>query len=86
MLKELFNVILNSKKIKGILDAQVYKWNSYPTQHCMKSHDIDGYPRLLYTSRISKITIITAEDKVGIMFCIIILSLQMHGKVNFQKK
>ena len=83
MLKELFNVILNSKKIKGILNVQVYKWNSYPTQHCMHSHNIDEYPRLLYISGISKITNITVEDKVGIIFCIIILSLQMQGKVTF---
>ena len=86
MLCELFDVILKRKKVKGLLDRHIYTWNSYPAQHCMRSHHIDGYPRLLFTSGISSLTNLKADDKVGIIFCVVIASLQLAGKNIIVKK
>src|SRR5688500_2125345 len=69
-----------SKRICGLLDKHCSSWNSYPSQHCMGSHHIDGYPRLLFTSGISRLSNLKADDKVGIMICVIIASLQDEGK------
>ena len=80
MLRELFDIILKSKSVKGMLDQHVYTWNSYPAQHLMRSHHIKGYPRLLFTSGITTLTNTTANDKVGVIFCIVIASLQLAGK------
>ena len=80
MLCELFDVILKRKKVKGMLDWHIYKWNSYPAQHCMRFHQIDKYPRLLFTSGASSMTNLKADDKVGIMFCVVVASLQLAEK------
>ena len=80
MLHELFDVILKAQRVKGLFDQLIYSWNSYPAQHLMRSHCIDGYPRLLYTSGITSLSNTTANDKVGIMFCLIVAFLQLQGK------
>ena len=46
----------------------------------MQTHVIEGYPQLLYTSGISGLTELKADDKVGIMFCLIVALLQVEGK------
>ena len=86
MLCELFDVILKAKSVKGMLDWHIYKWNSYPAQYCMRSHHIDGYLRLLFTSGVSSLINLKADDKVGIIFCVVIASLQLTGKNIIVKK
>ena len=66
-----------------MLDDQCLTWNNYPAQHCMQSHHIDGYPRLLFTSGISNLSNLKADDKVGILFCIIVAALQEEGSSIF---
>ena len=70
-------------KTRAFLDNQVYNWNSYPGQHYLWSHHIDGFPRLLFTSGISKLTELKADDKVGIMFCLVIAMLQTESRNMF---
>ena len=68
-----------------MLDAHVYKWNLYPGQHCMRSFNVDGYPRMLYSSGISGMTNLKADDKVGIIFCVVIAFLQLEMKEMLSK-
>lgn len=77
-IREFFDHILKATS-SSYLDALIISWNSYPRQHYMQSFHIDGYPRLLYTSGISKLTNLKADDKVGIIFCIVISSIQETG-------
>ena len=79
VLKELFNEILNPRTC-GHLDGHVYSWNNYPGQHYLQGNHIDGFPRLLFSSGISSLTELKADDKVGIIFCVIIAALQAEGK------
>ena len=79
VLKELFENILNPRTC-GHLDAHVYSWNNYPGQHFLRGNHIDGFPRLLFTNGISSLTELKADDKVGIIFCVIIAALQAEGK------
>lgn len=79
VLKELFQEILK-RRVRGLIDAHVYKWNSLPAQHLMRAQQIEGYPRLLYTNGISGMTDLKAEDKVGIIFCVIVSFLQLEVK------
>lgn len=79
VLFELFKKIFN-KNMCAYFDSQVYTWNSYPGQHLLRSHDIDGYPRLLFTNGISKITQSKADDKAGVIFCVNIAMLQREGQ------
>ena len=72
MLHELFDVILKSERAKGMLDQLIYSWNSYPAQHLMRSYSIEGYPRLLYTNGITSLSNTTANDKVGMIFSLVI--------------
>src|SRR6476661_6924818 len=55
VIKEFFQVIL-----KPTASAQINKivknWTTYPRQHYLRSFENDGYPCLLYTSGISKLT------------------------------
>ena len=76
MLQESFYVILKPKKLKGLLAIQLYEWNSYPAQHCMRSHSNDGYSRLTFASGITTITNTTADNKDGILFEFTIVCLQ----------
>src|SRR5688500_3724300 len=69
VLRELFNETFGSNTCV-LLDRHVHSWNSYPGQRFLWPNHIDGYPRLLYTSGISKLTELKADDKVGIIFCI----------------
>ena len=86
MLRELFDVILKPQKVKGMLDQLVKSWNNYPAQHFMRSHHIEGFPRLLFTSGITSLSNTTANEKVGIIFCLIITSLQLEGQNIFIKE
>ena len=79
LLKELFHQIM-SRKSSGMLDNHVGTWNTLPGQHYVRSHHIDGYPRLLFTNGISSMSDLKADDWVGIVFCIIIACLQVEGK------
>ncbi|HEY9299394.1 MAG TPA: hypothetical protein VIQ31_24145, partial [Phormidium sp.] len=79
VLKELFQEILKHR-VRGLIDAHVYKWNSLPAQHLMQAQQIEGYPRLLYTNGISGMTDLKADDKVGIIFCVIVSFLQLEVK------
>ena len=78
LLKELFEQILNTKS-GGMLDNLCSNWYNYPGQHCMRSYHIDGFPQLLFTNGISTLSNLKADDKVGIMFCVIIVGLQEDG-------
>ena len=75
VLKELFQQVFNTS-ICVFLDHQVSAWNYYPGQHFLCSSNIDGYPRLLFHCGISKLTDIKADDKVGIIFCVVVALLQ----------
>lgn len=79
VLKELFAGILKPTA-SALIDAVANSWNQYPSQHYLRSFPIDGYPRLLYTSGISKMTDLKADDKVGIIFCIVIAGIQEEGR------
>ena len=46
----------------------------------MRSYSIEGYPWLLYTSGITSLSNTTANDKVGMIFSLIIACLQLQGK------
>lgn len=63
-----------------MFDAHIFTWNSYPGQHTMRSHAVDGYPRLLFTNYISGLTQLKADYKVGIIFALIIALVQVEGK------
>ena len=62
-----------------LLDKHIKSWHEYPHQCYLQSFDIDGYPRLLFTSGISKLTNLKANDKAGIIFCIVISAIQANG-------
>lgn len=79
ILQQFFKVTLK-KPICSLLDEHVSSWNKYPKQHYMQTHSIEGYPRMFYTSGISGLTDIKADDKVGIIFCLVIALLQFEGK------
>lgn len=49
----------------------------------MRSHPIEGFPRLLFPAGITSLSNTTANEKVGIMFCLIIASLQLEGQTIF---
>ena len=78
VLKEVFIKILKTTTC-SYLDAHIKTWNAYPSQHYLNSSIKDSYPRLLYTSRVSKLTELKADDKVGIIFCIVIAAIQEEG-------
>ena len=42
----------------------------------LRSHYIEGFPRLLFTSGIAKLTNEKADDKDGILFCLVVALLQ----------
>lgn len=79
VLRELFAEMLNPRTC-GCLDGHVYSWNNYPGQHYIRGNHIDGFPRLLFSNGISSLTELKADDKVGIIFCVIIAALQAEGK------
>ena len=79
VLQELFDSMLNTRTC-GLLDAHVYSWNNYPGQHYLRGSHIDGYPRLLFSNGISSMTELKADDKVGIIFCVIVAALQAEGQ------
>jgi hypothetical protein len=85
VLNEFFNQVLKSKTRAGV-DRLVSSYNEYPGQHYLRSHHIDGYPRLLYTSGISKMSDLKADDKVGIIFCVVIAALQTEGRNLFMSQ
>ena len=46
----------------------------------MRSHATDGHPRLLFTKGISSLAQLKADDKVGIIFALVIALVQVKGK------
>ena len=62
-----------------LLDKHIKSWHEYPRQRYLQSFDIEGYPRLMFTSGISKLTNLKADDKAGIIFCIVISAIQANG-------
>ena len=78
VLKEVFKETLKTT-CSALLDAHIKSWNDYPRQHYLRSFSLDGYPRLLYTSGVSKLSDLKADDKIGIIFCIIIGAIQSKG-------
>ena len=79
VLKELFEETLKERSCR-LLDAHVYSWNMYPGQHYLCGNHIEGYPRLLFSNGISSLTDLKANDKVGIIFCVVVAALQVEGK------
>ena len=55
-----------------MIDAHNFTWNCYSGHHNMRSHATDGYLNLLFTNGISGLTQLKADDKVGIIFAMVI--------------
>lgn len=85
ILLELFKQILKPTA-SAHLDKHVKQWCQYLRQRFLRSFTIKGYPRLLYTSGISKLSDLKADDKLGIIFCIVVAGLQQKGRQIFLKK
>ena len=49
------------------------------TMH-MRSHSIDGFPRLLFTSSMSQMSDLTANNRVGIVLSVVISLLQFKSR------
>ena len=79
ILREVFDKIFQPH-ICAMLDTHTYTWNTYSAQHNMRSHAIQSYPQLLFTSGISSLTQLKADDKVGIIFALIVALVQVEGK------
>src|SRR5687767_7488227 len=46
----------------------------------VRSHHIEGFPRLLFTDGILTMSNLKADDRVGIVFCVLLSCLQFEGK------
>jgi len=46
----------------------------------MRSHSIDGFPRLLFPSGMSQMLDLSANVRVGFVFCVVISLLQFESR------
>ena len=67
------------------LDGLARKLTNLPRQYQMSSGSDKSMPRLLWKDGLTNLTELTASCKVGIMFTIVVLSLQNEGKEYFNK-
>ena len=65
-------------KEHATLDGLVKKLHSYPHQH-----GYNGFPRLLWTDGVSKLSQLTGDQRVGKMFAILLVALTREGEVFF---
>lgn len=67
-------------KEHATLDGLVKKLHSYPHQH-----GYNGFPRLLWTDGVSKLSQLTGDQRVGKMFAILLVALTREGELFFSK-
>ena len=72
---------LGSPKRLSQLDKIVKKLTSLPRQNKISYGSDKDMPRLLWNDGITNLTDLTAFHKVGIMFTIVIISLQEEGNI-----
>ena len=68
------------KKEHATLDGLVKKPSFHPHQHGYK-----GFPRLLWTDGVSKLTQLTGDQRVGKMFAILLVALTREGELFFSE-
>jgi hypothetical protein len=69
---------LKSDTLRAELDIMVKKLTSHPTQHGYKN-----FPRLRWTDGVSKLTMLTGDQRVGKMFAILLVALTREGEIFF---
>ena len=77
-LEELFNEILTNKS-KAALDKVVQNWFLHDKQRTMTAY-MDVFPRLLFKDGVSDLTNVTANNKVGKMFAVVIAAQTKDGR------
>ena len=81
-IKVLYNRIGSSSKLAR-LDELGRKLTKLPRQRFASYGSDKNMPRLLWTSRLTHLSELTALEKVGIMFTLVVISLQDEGKKYF---
>ena len=79
-IKVLYNKLGSPKKLSQ-LDIVVKKLTALPRQNKISYGSDKDMPRLLWNEGITNLTDLTAFYKVGIMFTIVIISLQEEGNI-----
>ena len=82
-LEILFSKIKTPTKL-GELDDLAKKLTELPRQGYVSSGADKDMPRLLWKDGVTKLTKLSASDKVGIMFTIVVISLQKEGSEYFE--
>ena len=71
---------LKQDSVRAELDSLVKKLNDHPNQHGYKV-----FPRLRWTDGVSKLTMLTGDQRVGKMFAILLVALTAEGEAFFTK-
>ena len=81
----LFKEEMTGKNLKSDLDNLVRRLTKLPRQRLANAGTLPDMPRLIWKDGITSLTDLSAKYKVGIMFTVIVVSLQDEGTALFTK-